>query len=132
VVVPVPTTPRRRRFRAYNQARVLAETVARELGAPLVDALERAKGATQVKLGPRARTENVRGSFRLRPLGRSQIQGSDVILIDDVLTTGATALSAALALEEGGASTVRLLSFARALPFGTERGTNATLEGPNG
>jgi len=121
VVVPIPTTPRRRRARGYNQARVLAETVAREMGIPLVDALHRPRGGTQVKLGPVERRKNVEGSFRVLPLARSRIQRSEVILIDDVLTTGATALSAALILGEFGAASVRLLTFARALPFGAEK-----------
>jgi ComF family protein len=117
LVVPVPTTPRRRRARGYNQAKVLAVVVARELGLSLVDALERRDGRTQVRLTPRSRAENVRGAFRpLRPFC-SRTKGREVILIDDVLTTGATAVSAALALGEGGASGVHLFTFARALPF---------------
>ena len=121
VVVPIPTTPRRRRGRGYNQARVLAETVARGLGAPLVDALHRPRGGTQVKLGPLERRKNVESSFHVLPSARSRIQRSEVILIDDVLTTGATAVSAARILGEYGAGSVRLLTFARALPFGAEK-----------
>jgi ComF family protein len=120
LVVPVPTTPSRRRARGYNQAKVLAVVVARELGFSLVDGLERQEGRTQVRLAPRSRAENVRGAFRpLRPF-RSRMRGREVILIDDVLTTGATAASAALALGEGGASGVHLFTFARALPFTDE------------
>jgi ComF family protein len=120
VVVPLPTTSRRRRMRGYNQARVLAEVVARELGVALVEALDRPSGGTQVRSGPRERRSNVHGSFRVVPSSRSRFRGLEVILIDDVLTTGATALSAASALGEKGAKSVRLLTFARALPFGAE------------
>ena len=120
VVVPIPTTSRRRRMRGYNQARVLAEVVARELGVSMVEALDRPAGRTQVKLGPRERRSNVQGSFRAVPSSCSRIRGPEVILIDDVLTTGATAVSAALALAEKGAGSVRLLTFARALPMGAE------------
>ncbi|MCK5557631.1 MAG: ComF family protein [Candidatus Hydrogenedentes bacterium] len=119
-MVPVPTTSRRRRMRGYNQARVLAEVVARELGVVFVEALDRPRGGTQVRLGPRERRSNVQGSFRVIPSSCSRFRGSEVILIDDVMTTGATALSAALALGEKGARSVRLLTFARALPFGAE------------
>jgi ComF family protein len=117
VVVPIPTTPRRRRIRGYNQAEILARVVAGITGAPLVEALERPGGRTQVRLGPRERDANVRGSFRLTVPKSSRINGREVILIDDVLTTGATARSAAGVLAEGGASKVRLVTFARALPF---------------
>jgi len=120
LVIPIPTTSRRRRLRGYNQARVLAEVVARELGIPLVEVLDRPKGGTQVRLGPRERRSNVQGSFRVIPSLCSRIQGLRVILVDDVLTTGATALSAALALGGKGAESVHLLTFARALPFGIE------------
>ena len=120
VLVPIPTTPARRKKRGYNQARVLAEVVAREWKAPLLDVLDRLSGGTQVRSGPAERTLNVQGSFRIRPHYRSQIRGREVILIDDVLTTGATALSAASELGRHDAGSVRLLAFARALPLGFE------------
>jgi ComF family protein len=121
VVVPVPTTPWRRRTRGYNQAALLAEGVARRTTLLLVEALRRGEGRTQVDLGPRERASNVRGAFTLAEDLRSLIRGREVILVDDVLTTGATAMAAARALESGGVARVRLLTFARSLPF-TERG----------
>jgi ComF family protein len=120
-IVPVPTTLRRQRVRGYNQAQVLGEVVAKALGVPLLGALERPKGGTQVRLGPWERRSNVKGAFKVLSGCGSRIRGSEVILIDDVMTTGATAVSAALALAEEGAKSVRLLTFARALPFGGER-----------
>lgn len=120
IVVPIPTTPGRKKKRGYNQARVLAEVVAREWGIPLLDVLERPAGGTQVRSGPAERKLNVQDTFRAAPLLRSHIQGREVILIDDVLTTGATASSAALELGRHGAGSVRLLAFARALPLGFE------------
>jgi predicted amidophosphoribosyltransferase len=122
LVVPVPTTLHRKRMRGYNQARVLAEVVAGQIGACLEDALSRPKGGTQVRMGPRERSANVRGAFRVLPDSASRIEGREVILIDDVLTTGATALSAVSALAEAGPRSVGLLTFARALPFGTSQG----------
>ena len=118
IVVPIPTTSRRRRVRGYNQAGVLAEVVARELRLPMVEALDRPRGRTQVRLGTRERQANVMGSFRVSPSFRSRIIGSEVILVDDVLTTGATARSAAKILGDHGVGSVDLLTFARALPFG--------------
>lgn len=120
LVVPVATTPKRRRVRGYNQAQVLAEVVAREQGVSWVDALQRPSGGTQVRSGPRQRRRNVQDSFRVAPECRSRIRGREVILVDDVLTTGSTAVSAATALCAAGAGSVRLLTFARALPVGLD------------
>jgi ComF family protein len=128
VVVPVPTTHERRRARGYNQARVLAEVVAGELSLNLVDALERSRGRTQVSLAPVERRSNVAGAFRPRSAAFSRIQGAEVILVDDVLTTGATGASAAGALAEAGAKSVRLLTFARALPFRMDSGGGQVLQ----
>lgn len=117
VLVPVPTTPRRLRMRGYNQAEVLAAEVERIKGWPLVRALERPGGRSQVRLGPRQRAANVQEAFRPLPGSCSRIRGSQVVVVDDVLTTGATALSAARALRKIGAERVHVLTFARALPF---------------
>lgn len=115
--VPVPTTPWRSRIRGYNQAALLARALTSIAGLPTVEAVEREGGRTQVRLGPRERRRNVLGAFVLRENIRSQIRNRDVIVVDDVLTTGATASSVALVLRAGGASSVKLLAFARALPF---------------
>lgn len=117
LVVPVPTTSWRRRTRGYNQAAVLAEVFSGFRNLPMKEVLYRGSGRTQVRLGPRERAMNVQGAFTVRTDSRSRIQGRDVILVDDVLTTGATAKAAARALEAGGAATVHLRTFARALPF---------------
>lgn len=117
LVVPVPTTPWRRRTRGYNQAALLAEGVARRTSLPVAEALLRGEGRTQVRLGPRERRSNVQGAFGLAGDTRSLIRGREVILVDDVLTTGATAIAAARVLHSGGVKGVRLLTFARSLPF---------------
>lgn len=116
LVVPVPTTDRRIRERGYNQARLLADVVAHALDLALVEALRRGSApSSQTTLSPRQRRENVRGAFRmLEGRGRS-VDGRDVLLVDDVLTTGATAGEAARALVAAGATSVHLLTYARAL-----------------
>jgi len=117
VIVPVPTTAARSRTRGYNQAELLARAYAGALGARVVLALERAReGPSQVALAPDQRRRNVEGAFALRPLAGAGVVGRQVALIDDVLTTGATAGAAALALERGGAAGVTVITFARALP----------------
>jgi len=119
VVVPVPTTSRRLRQRGYNQAELLALRVAAGRGLSLVSALSRAgEGGSQTALDPSERRENVRGVFRPAPAISRKVDGRDVLLVDDVLTTGATASEAALALSSLGAASVTLLTYARALPSG--------------
>jgi len=121
VIVPVPTTPWRRRTRGYNQASLLATAVSSITAVPSLEVLRRERGRTQVRLGPRERRSNVDGAFDLRGETRSLIRGRDVIVVDDVLTTGATANAITLALEPAGVASVRLVTFARSLPF-SEKG----------
>jgi ComF family protein len=117
LVVPVPTTARRLRHRGYNQAELLARHLAAERGLPLVHALERPGGGrSQTTLAPTERRENVRGAFRPSPGAVPSVAGADVLLVDDVLTTGATASEAAATLASMGAASVTLVAFARALP----------------
>jgi len=117
-VVPVPTTRLRVRRRGYNQALLLARSVAERLGLDLVEALLRTRGgATQVALHPSQRRANVRGAFQAREEAFPGLRGVHVLLVDDVLTTGATAVAAATELALAGVSEVTLLTYARALPF---------------
>ena len=121
-LAPVPTTAARRRTRGYNQAELLAEGMAETLDAPLVRALVRAHGRrTQTALHPGERQANVRGAFAARTGLRDTLNDARVLLVDDVLTTGATASAAACALLEAGASSVGLITYARALPFRPDR-----------
>ncbi len=117
IVVPVPTTPGRLRARGYNQADLLAERLARSTGLPCRRPLRRLEGATsQTSLSPLERRENVRGAFRLLSSGARALGGAHVVLVDDVLTTGATASEVAVTLSSAGVSSVTLVAFARALP----------------
>jgi len=112
VVVPMPLHWRRRWRRGFNQAELLARRTARSCGLPVTNAVRRIRStATQAGLSNAKRRENVAGAFRLR--NRRGIQGRRVLLIDDVMTTGATASACALALKRGGASSVTLLALAR-------------------
>jgi ComF family protein len=113
VLVPVPLHPRRLRQRGFNQSLLLARALGRLAGLPVADALaRRIETATQTGLSAAARRRNVKGAFRaVRP---AAIAGRVVVLVDDVLTTGATARACAQALRGAGASAVRLLTLARA------------------
>jgi ComF family protein len=111
VIVPMPLTSRRLRERGFNQAGQIARVVARSLRVPCAHgALERTRDAPpQSKLGRRARRANLRGAFRCR----MRLDGRRVALVDDVITTGATAHAAAQALLRAGASRVDIWAIAR-------------------
>ena len=113
IVAPVPTTPRRLRTRGYNQAALLADCYAADRSLPLEEPLLRTQtGSSQTSLQPSERRANVAGTFSLAAGAASGLQGAHVLLIDDVLTTGATADT----LIAGGAERVTLVAYARALP----------------
>lgn len=115
LVVPVPTTPLRIRERGYNQAGLLAEALASRTGRTVLCALQRGAGASsQTTLQPAARLANVAGAFSPVAGTEHEIAGEHVLLVDDVLTTGATVTACAAALVEAGARCVSVLSFARA------------------
>jgi ComF family protein len=114
-VTPVPTTAARLRERGYNQAELLATAFARATGRRLRQLLERGGGAgTQTALQPAARSANVADAFRAGP-DSGGVAGAHVILVDDVLTTGATAAACTRTLVAAGARAVSVVTFARAL-----------------
>jgi ComF family protein len=111
-VVPVPLHWRRRWTRGFNQSELLAQAIARRCGAPVVNALTRRRATSaQAGLTHAARRQNVAHAFQARPSRR--IEGKRVLLIDDVMTTGATAAACARALRRAGAQSVTLLALAR-------------------
>jgi ComF family protein len=115
VLVPVPLHPRRARERGYNQALLLARRLERAWGVPVAaDALRRTVATQpQADLDAAARRRNVRDAFAVR--SPELIAGRHVVLVDDVLTTGATAAECAMSLRRAGAATVGVLTVARAL-----------------
>jgi len=118
LIVPMPTTRRRARTRGYNQARLLADAVSDRVHMPLIEALERRqRGSTQVGLHPAERRANVKHAFSVRADARATLTGARVLLVDDVLTTGSTAMEAARPLVQTGAKQVFFSTFACALPY---------------
>ena len=113
ILAPVPLHPARRRDRGYNQSELLACSLARQISLPFKkDALIRTRPTLpQVGLTDTQRLDNVRGAFKCAD--PRKVSNKRVLLIDDVMTTGATAASAAQALIEGGALRVSVLTVAR-------------------
>lgn len=120
LVVPVPLHRARKRERGFNQAEALAAGVARSLGLPLNSGILHRIRPTppQTGLSYSARRRNVQGAFEVR--GRS-LRGQSVLLVDDVMTTGATAHACAMRLKQAGAEKVLVLTLARAEPLVWER-----------
>jgi ComF family protein len=115
VIVPVPLHRRRLLARRYNQAALLALALAGLSGKPAApDALRRIKPTVPLgDLGRAARLETVRGVFAMRPARIGRIAGRRVLLVDDVMTSGATCGACARVLLEAGAAGVDVLVAAR-------------------
>ena len=114
-LVPVPLHWRRLWTRRFNQSAALAEHIARESGIAVTHAaLKRVKAtAQQVGLSRKDRATNVQGAFKVAPGARPAVAGRRLILVDDVLTSGATSDACARALLRAGAAQVDVLVFAR-------------------
>jgi len=112
VIVPVPLHSARLRQRGYNQSLLLAKVLAHNLQIPVDQTvLQRIVDShSQQGLGARQRTQNLRAAFR----GISRLDGRSVLLVDDVMTTGATVSACTQALFEVGVKTVNIAVIARA------------------
>jgi ComF family protein len=112
LVAPVPLHWRRRLARGFNQSELLARAVARRYGLAPVNALRRKRSTgVQAGLSHAGRRVNVASAFEASP--KAAVAGRRVLLVDDVLTTGATLASCASALKRAGARYVAVLTLAR-------------------
>ncbi len=110
-LVPVPLHPGRRELRGYNQSSLLAAVIGRELRLNVAEILIRVRDTgSQTGFNKDRRRDNLRGAFEC---SRGLEQGSHVLLVDDVLTSGATADEASLSLKKGGAARVSVAVLAR-------------------
>ena len=115
--MPVPLYPARLWWRRFNQSAMLALAVGRLAGVPVDCAvLKRVRRtASQVGLSADQRRRNVRGAFKVDRAVRTRVKGKKLVLVDDVITTGATAEACARALKRAGAARVDVLALARAV-----------------
>lgn len=115
LLVPVPLHPRRERERGFNQAALLARRLGKAWAIPVsITALRRSVDTpSQTELTAAQRRANVKGAFTLRR--PELVAGRHVLIVDDIMTTGATAGECAACLKDGGAATVGLLTVARVL-----------------
>ena len=115
IIAPVPLHWTRLFRRRYNQAALLAHGVGREAGIEVVADLiqRRRRTPPQGRMGPAQRRRNLKGAFRVHPARAAGLKGQRVLLIDDVLTTGATASACSRVLMRGGAGAVDVLTIAR-------------------
>lgn len=111
LVLPVPLHPERRRTRGFDQAELIARATAREMSLPMRrDLLEKVRHTRpQALLRREQRLANMAGAFRVA----GTLPGANILLIDDVMTTGATMGDCARACREAGAARVYALTFAR-------------------
>jgi ComF family protein len=112
VLIPVPLNRRRLLWRRFNQSALLAREVSRLRGVPLAPlALLRLKNTrAQVGLTEAQRSLNVRGAFKVPSSAKAVVDGRNVVLIEDVITTGATVNACARALKRAGAARVDVLA----------------------
>ena len=120
ILAPVPLHRWRIWKRGYNQAALIAAALGRLGGGDVMaDLLERTKATPYLRgMGPRERAETVRGAFRVAERRREALAGREVVLVDDVYTSGATAGACARALKKAGARRVSLLCWARVVRGG--------------
>lgn len=117
ILVPVPLHRWRIWWRGFNQSQVIARSIANQTGQRVEsDVLTRRKRTRPLGgLSKRARANEVAQAFSVRPDAKQRIAGRDVLLVDDVFTTGATSNACAKCLKRAGAASVRVLCWARVL-----------------
>lgn len=120
ILIPVPLHPLRLLARRYNQAALLAHKFSKETGIPVfLDGLKRVRHTpSQGHLNAGERAKNVKKAFAVTPRYIEQIKGKNILLIDDVYTTGSTVNECARALKKAGAFEVNVLCIARVVKEG--------------
>ena len=116
IIVPIPLHPSRERQRGFNQSKLLAEYIAQRLNLNSIDALKRIKNTkpqAQCK-NNESRTENIKNCFKIKESAIKSIKNKNILLIDDVFTTGSTINEAVQILKQNGARKIIALVVAKA------------------
>lgn len=118
--VPVPLAASRLRERGYNQSALLARALSSRCHVPVRDSclVRTRRTATQTRLTPEDRRHNVSGAFAVPVSERATIRGTHLVLVDDVITTGATLGECAATLFDAGARIISIVTFGRAPAIG--------------
>ena len=107
----IPMTAKAKKKRGYNQSQLIANALSKHIGVPVLELVSKEKETKrQAKLNREERLKNLKGCFK--PKSKKEIEGKTILLIDDVLTTGATSESVANVLKNKGAKAVYLLTVA--------------------
>ena len=122
ILAPVPLHRWRIWRRGYNQSALIADALARRTGREArLGLVERVKATPPLRgMGPREREQAVRGAFRIGAGHKAGLKGKEVVLIDDVYTSGATANACARVLRRAGAERVDILCWARVVRSGSD------------
>ncbi|AKN33323.1 competence protein ComF [Clostridium carboxidivorans P7] len=108
----VPMTKERLKNRGYNQGAYLSKMISKSLDIPVINCLSKVKNTKdQIGLGKEERWRNIEGSFQF--LKKYCIESKNILIVDDVITTGATAISCALELKKHGAEEITVLTAAK-------------------
>lgn len=135
LLIPVPLFTRKRRQRGFNQAEAIARAALSEYSPAgrlqlATDLLERTRPThSQIGLTSHQRRENLRGAFKV--VRTEEVTGREVVLVDDVYTTGTTASECARVLRRAGASKVWVVTVARTLKMASKYQTEVGFEGPD-
>ncbi|MEK7555309.1 MAG: ComF family protein [Patescibacteria group bacterium] len=115
IIIPIPLHPQRKRERGFNQAELLAKFVSDNLNLEMIDGLKRIKNTEpQSKSKNReSRLKNISGCFKINPLAEINVKNKNIILVDDVFTSGATMNEAIKILKSNGAKKIIALVLAK-------------------
>lgn len=115
LVIPIPLARKRLLFRGFNQSEVLAERITQNFGWPLGQNIVSRQNSSQPQVGLRKkdRLVNVRGIFKIKYPASEFLRGKKILLVDDVVTTGATLDECAKVLKEAGAKEIWALVLAK-------------------
>ncbi len=111
VLCPVPTAPKRVRERGFDHAKLISECLGKLVDLPTMNLLRRKSNVRQLGSSRKDRIAQVRGEFEI--FNTEKIEGKKVLLVDDVMTTGATLSAVAKILKEAGAKSVSAVIFAQ-------------------